>query len=236
MSIKGLFPIEQWTFGRESILASLPEEDLKNLLARKIDYTYSKGELIFKEDEYPSGVYFIIKGMVKKYKVDQDGFEQILYIAGPGELLGYHAIVSRSNYMDYASALENSTIALIPKDDFLSVLDKSKKFAQRLLEAMSHEFSVMANTLTTYSRKNARERLALQLVVLREKYKAGTEPGEPVMINLGREDLASLVGTARENVIRMLTEMKEENIVETKRRKIIIKDIKRLIELSNYRR
>jgi cAMP-binding proteins - catabolite gene activator and regulatory subunit of cAMP-dependent protein kinases len=71
--------------------------------------------------------------------------------------------------------------------------------------------------------------------VLREKYKENFEPGMPVAINMSRDDLASLVGTARENVVRVLTEFKEKGILETKGRKIIVKDVMRLIELANYR-
>jgi CRP-like cAMP-binding protein len=70
---------------------------------------------------------------------------------------------------------------------------------------------------------------------VREKYKAGSAPGVPVAINMSRDDLASLVGTARENVVRILSEFKDEGIVETKGRKVIVKDVRRLIEVANYK-
>ena len=69
-----------------------------------------------------------------------------------------------------------------------------------------------------------------------EKYKVNFQPGELVEINMSRDDLASLVGTARENVVRILTEFKEEDILETKGRKIIVLDVQRLIVLTNYRK
>ncbi len=80
-----------------------------------------------------------------------------------------------------------------------------------------------------------RERLALQLIVLREKYKVNFQPGMAVAINMGREDLASLVGTARENVVRLLTEFKESGILETKGRKIIVNDVNKLIAIANMK-
>ena len=70
---------------------------------------------------------------------------------------------------------------------------------------------------------------------LREKYKVNFQPGEPVEINMSRDDLASLVGTARENVVRMLTEFKDDGILKTKGRKIIVLDVQKLILLANYR-
>lgn len=100
---------------------------------------------------------------------------------------------------------------------------------------MSHEFAVLANSLTMFAQKSVRERLALQLIVLREKYKVNFKQGIPVEINLSRDDLASLVGTARENVVRLLTEFKEEKIVETKGRKIIVLDISKLIKIADYK-
>ncbi|HEX2628649.1 MAG TPA: helix-turn-helix domain-containing protein, partial [Chitinophagaceae bacterium] len=72
-------------------------------------------------------------------------------------------------------------------------------------------------------------------VVLREKYKTNFQPGTPVEISMSRDDLANLVGAARENVVRSLTELKEEEIVETRGRKIIILDVTRLIAIANYK-
>ena len=172
---------------------------------------------------------------MKKYKVDKDGREQIIYVANSGELVGYHAILAEDRYPDSASTLEHSAITFIPKEDFLMVLQQSSVLNNRLLKTLSHEFSVLANSVTLFAQKSVRERLALQLIVMREKYKVNFEPGMPIEINLSRDDLASLVGTARENVVRVLTEFKEGQILETKGRKIIVLDIRKLIAIANYK-
>ena len=86
-----------------------------------------------------------------------------------------------------------------------------------------------------FTQKSVRERLALQLIVIREKYKVNFQPGMPVEINMSRDDLASLVGTARENVVRALSEFKEAGILETKGRKIIVLEVKKLIKIADYR-
>ncbi|HJS53332.1 MAG TPA: Crp/Fnr family transcriptional regulator, partial [Chitinophagaceae bacterium] len=121
------------------------------------------------------------------------------------------------------------------REDFLDTLQQSEVLSRRLLKTLSHEFAVLANSLTMFARKSVRERLALQLIVLREKYKVNFKPGMPVEINMGRDDLASLVGTARENVVRVLSELKTEGILEKKGRKIIVHDVTRLIEIANYK-
>lgn len=235
MSIKDIFPIEKWDFKTESILADLPSDEYELLTKNKTEQSFKKGEIVFREGFYPSGIFYIIDGKVKKYKVDKDGREQIIYVANSGELVGYHAILAEDRYPDSASTLEHSAITFIPKEDFLMVLQQSSVLNNRLLKTLSHEFSVLANSVTLFAQKSVRERLALQLIVMREKYKVNFEPGMPIEINLSRDDLASLVGTARENVVRVLTEFKEGQILETKGRKIIVLDIRKLIAIANYK-
>lgn len=234
MSIRGIFPIDQWDFESHSILSDLPQEDSEMLMAHQSRQSYHKGEIIFREGAYPSGIFFILDGKVKKYKVNKEGKEQIIYVANSGELIGYHAILSETRYPDSAAALEESLVAFIPKEDFQKVLEQSPVLSRRLLKNLSHEFAVLVNGLTLFAQRPVRERLALQLVVLREKYKVDFQPGMAVAINMSRDDLASLAGTARENVIRVLSEFKEEGILQTKGRKIIILDIRRLLEIANY--
>jgi len=233
MSIEGIFPIGKWDFESESIFADLPSEDLDLLLTNRSELSYKKGETIFREGAYPAGIFYIRKGKVKKYKVDREGREQIIYVANSGEILGYHAILSSDNHTDSASALEESILLFIPREDFLIALDQSAVLSRRLLKTLSHEFAVLSNNLAMFSQKSVRERLALQLVVVREKYKDGCPPGAPVEINMSRDDLASLVGTVRENVVRILAEFKADEIVETRGRKIIVLDIKKLIKIAN---
>jgi CRP-like cAMP-binding protein len=235
MSIRELFPIDKWDFKTNSILQHLPAEDLSLLMSHKTEQSYSKGEIIFREGSVAYGIFLIVEGKVKKFKLDPDGREQIIYVANAGELIGYHAVLAEDRYSDSAATLEKSTIAFIPKDDFLEALQVSEVLNRRLLRTLSHEFAVLSNSLSLFSQKPVRERLALQLIVLREKYKVNFSPGMPVEISMSRDDLANLVGTARENVVRLLGEFKKSNIITTKGRTIIILDVERLIEIANYK-
>lgn len=235
MSIKGIFQIDNWDFKSESILTDLPSGDFDILTTNKTEKRYKKGEIIFREGSFPTGIFYITDGKVKKYKLDKDGKEHIIYVANTGELLGYHSILAEDRYPDSAAALEESKIGFIPKDNFLDALNQSDILTKRLLKTLSHEFAVLANSLSLFAQKSVRERLALQLIVMREKYKKNFQPGMPVEINMGRDDLASLVGTARENVVRVLTEFKEAGILETKGRKIIVLDVKKLIKIADYK-
>lgn len=234
MSISDIFPIDKWNFKSQSILADLPKEDLDLLTRHQNIHVYGKGEIIFREGAYPSGIFFIINGMAKKFKTDKEGKEQIIYVANTGELIGYHAILEEERYPDSAAALEETRIGFIPREDFLETLQHSPTLNRRLLKTLSHEFAVLVNSLTVFAHRSLRERLALQLVVLREKYKVDFQPGMPVEINMSRDDLASLVGATRENVLRILSDLKEEEIITTKGRKIIVLDIHKLLKVANY--
>lgn len=235
MSIRDMFPIDKWDFKRESVLIDLPEADLAMLTGNRTEQVYKKGETIFREGSYPSGIFYIISGKVKKYKMDKDGKEHIIYVANTGELLGYHAVLTEGRYPDSAAALEKSHVAFIPKEDFMQTLQSSEVLSRRLLKLLSHEFEVLANSLSLFTQKSVRERLALQLIVLREKYKDNFQPGMEVEIDMSREDLASLVGTVRENLVRVLSEFKEKGILNTKGRKIIISDVQALIRIADYK-
>jgi CRP-like cAMP-binding protein len=235
MSIDNIFPIDKWHFKSASVLSVLSPDDLELLMAHRLEQVYRKSEPIFREGAFPQGIFYIIEGKVKKFKVDGKGREQIVYVANTGELIGYHAVLSEDRYPDSAAALEDSKIAFIPKEDFLEVLQRSDTLSRRLLKTLSHEFAVLTNGLSLFTQKSVRERLALQLVVLREKYKTQELTDKPVAINMSREDLANLVGTSKENIVRVLSSWKQEGILATNGRKILIHDVNKLVQIADYR-
>jgi CRP-like cAMP-binding protein len=235
MSLSGIFPIDKWSFNTQSVLSTLTNEEYRFLITKQGAQKYRKGEIIFKEGMVPSGIYFIHQGKVKKYKTGSAGKEQIIYVANKGELIGYHAILSEERYPDSAAALEECQITFIPKEDFLQVLQDSPTLARRLLRSLSHEYSVLANNISIVSQGTSAERLAIALILIREKSKAETLAGEEPVINISRSDLAGMAGIAKENVIRLLKEFKAEQIIKTEGRKIWVQDIIKLVNRSNYK-
>ena len=235
MSLSGIFPIDKWNFTTQSVVSVLSEEEYNFLIRQQGEQKYRKGEIIFKEGGVPSGIYFIHSGKVKKYKVDQIGREQIIYVANKSELIGYHAVLTEERHPDSAAALEACVISFIPKEDFLSLLNKSQSFSHRLLKALSHEFTVLANNISVFAQRTAAERLAIALIVLREKFKTETPQGQEIILNVSRNDLANIAGIAKENVVRLLKEFKLEGIIGAKGREIWVKDIQMLVLRSNYK-
>ncbi|BAV04055.1 cAMP-binding domain of CRP or a regulatory subunit of cAMP-dependent protein kinases [Filimonas lacunae] len=231
MTMGNRFPVNNWSFNSDAILKNLPEQDLAILLAHQSTHSHNAGDVIFREGAFASGIYIIKQGKVKKYKVDVHGCEQIIYIANAGELLGYHAVLAEERYSDSAAALEKTIVRFVPKEDLIATVRQSSVLTSRLLKTLSHEFTVLSNQLALLGQKTARERLATQLIVLREKYSA---PGqaEDGVIDISRENLASLIGIARENIVRLLREFKNQKIIATEGRKIKVLDMTLLLNVA----
>lgn len=227
------FPYDNFNFNSDSIFKGLPEKDLELLNKNMVTHNYKKGEILFRDGSYPTGIYYIKKGKVKKYTTDKDGREQIFYVCRKGELLGYHALISEEKYTDTAATIEESTISFIPKDDFLSAIQLSSILSNRLLKVMSHEFGVLTNSLAVFAQKTVRERLALSLLLLRDKYKKENQEKKPIELDMSRDDLSKFVGTARETLVRLLHDFKEEGLIETNGRKIILKKPLELSKIAN---
>jgi CRP-like cAMP-binding protein len=234
MSLKGVFPVDRWDFNSKTILTDLNDEDRRILTAHAREEKYKKGEIVFREGAKPTGIYYILSGKVKKYKIDNVGKEHIFYVANAGEFIGYHAVLADEHYPDAAATLEDSIISFIPISDFTVVLGSSPELSRKLLKILSHEFGVLINNLSVFAQRPVRERIAIALIILREKFKHGVEPGQPVMISIARNDIANMAGTTRENIARFISELKQEKVIDTVGRKILITDVRKLVEVANY--
>ncbi|GHC53830.1 Crp/Fnr family transcriptional regulator [Ulvibacter litoralis] len=224
--------ITKFTFNSQNILSELPSEDKVLLEKIMTDKKYRKNQPIFTEGTLPSGIFYLQSGKVKKYKMDNDGREQIIYIYNAGEFFGYSSVLSESTYGDTAVAIENSIISFITIRDFNEILKSSSSFSRLLLKNLSHEFSVLANLMAVLSQRTVRERVALNLLILHDKYKVKDVPNTYIM--LSRSDLANMAGTVIETLARVLHDFKHDKLIATDGRKIQLLNIERLIQIANF--
>jgi CRP/FNR family transcriptional regulator len=174
------------------------------------------------------GVYCIKEGKVKVFKLGQQGKEQITAILKEGDLVGYRAMLGDSLFHVSVEALEDVVACHIPKSDFMAAFENDKNFHNKIIGELSNEVMGLTAIITDLAQKPVRERTAAALVMLRDVYKKGNEDAMPVDINLTRESLANIVGTATETLIRILHDFKEEGLIESKGRKLTVKNIKTL--------
>jgi CRP-like cAMP-binding protein len=227
------FLSENFRLKTDHLFESLTVAEQQSLIGSGVTHLYKKGEIIFREGGIPTGIFYIKAGMVKKYKTTHKGNEQIFYLCGEGELLGYHALLGEEFYMDSAATIEDSHITFIPKDIFLNVLRNSTAFSNALLKALGHEFSLFMNSISNQATKSVRERLAFNLLILNEKFKTANQSGPVSEINLSRTDLANMVGTAKETLVRLLQEFSAAGLIEKSGKALRIVDRRGLIKEAN---
>lgn len=217
----------------DQLFEGLTPDELETLMGSGVTHTYKKGEVIFREGGIPTGIFYVRSGRVKKYKATVKGGEQIFYLCTEGELLGYHALLGEELYPDSAATIEISQITFIPKEDFLKILRSSTALSNALLKALGHEFSLFINSITNLATRSVRERLAFNLLILDERFKSSSRSSAPSEINLSRTDLANMVGTAKETLVRLLQDFKQSGLIEKTDKMIRILDRKGIIKEAN---
>jgi CRP-like cAMP-binding protein len=214
------------------VLESMSPEDLAMFRTNLRLVKMKKGRELFREGTYPRAVYVIKRGKVKLLQRGQTGVETIVHIQGPGEILGYRPLLVGDKYPVSAETMEESAVYVLDAKHFLSVLHQSAGLSNLLLRALSHEFSVLVNKIGAFAQKSVKERTALSLLILREKYRNPQVKGE-IEIGLSRHDLAAFVGTTIETIARILRRLREERIIATRGRKIVIRDEDALMRLAD---
>lgn len=223
--------INKLRFDSDKILTSLSTKNKEIFLSYTKRLTFKKGKLVFYEGGVATGVFLIKRGRAKIFSTGIYGKDQIFYIYKRGDLLGYHALLCNEAYEDSCEALEDCEILFISKLDFEHLLQTIPSLKLLLIQNMSHEFGVLVNTITILAQRTLRERLALYLLILNERYY--NEETEQSIINLPREDLANIIGAARESLGRLLKDFKTEELIQIDKRSIRIRNMKELNKIVN---
>ncbi len=221
--------------GKEhSLFSDLTKDDLDTLSQHKTCIRYKKGQTLFYEGTRPMGLFCINSGKVKVYKISSEGKEQILKLAKPGDFLGYRALISEEFYNSSATVIEEGAMCYIPKADFLEILNRNPVFFRKMAKRVAHELGMMEQKLVTIAQKSVRERLAATLIMLKETYGMEGEESDLIDIALSREDLANIIGTATETVIRLLSDFKTQKLISLQGKKIKVLNHKGLIREADF--
>ena len=200
---------------------------MENLSKNRKVKLFKKKEIIYREDDYANNLYFITKGRVKCVKTDEYGKTFIYDIHGAGKFIGYLTLLENGEYHETAIAMENTKLSVIPKRDFLDLVFKNRDVAARFIKMLTNNVQEKEERLLQLAYAPVRERTARVLLTLKEK----EQPGTIVKLNVSREDLANMVGTAKESLIRMISEFKKEGLVDTEGQKIRIINAKGIQEI-----
>ncbi len=167
---------------------------------------YKKKDLIFKENDNPRWLYYVESGKVKIFKTSDDGREFIVKVAQAGDFLGFLALFKEDAYPESAAALEDCSIKLVPKQDFSALVFGNRDVNARFIKMLANHIAEREQQLIELAYNSVRKRVATALVKLAEQ--------SGPTVNLLREDLASMAGTAKETLIRTLTDFRNEGLVD----------------------
>jgi CRP-like cAMP-binding protein len=212
------------------MVRDLSSEEVTRLDEVKSCVFFKKGQILFHEGSKPSGVYCIKSGKAKISRLGIDGKEQIIRFAKEGDMIGYRSLLSDENLTASITTLDETHACFIPKSTLLTFLEENPRFSLDLMKQACHELGEASRIITNLAQKTVRERLAEVLLLLKTTF-GETDEGH-LDVSLTREELANMVGTATESVIRLLSELKDDSIIESKGRKIKILDAQQLSRIG----
>jgi CRP-like cAMP-binding protein len=218
----------------EGIFCELENKVLDDVSSHKVTNTYKKGQTLFVQGNPPYGVYCVSSGNIKVTQVGNDGKESIVRIATGGDLLGHRSIFTDQYYHATATAVDDCKVCFIDKKYILKLVQENPSVACNLIGKLGRDLGAAENRITSLFQRNVRERLAELLLLLKESHgEQLSENRYKLNIKLTREEMASIIGTASETLIRFMSELKDEGLIDQEGKTIIINDEKALIDFAN---
>jgi CRP-like cAMP-binding protein len=197
------------------------------------DQVFQKGETIFGEEDEGTGFYVVLSGRVKVFKLSPEGKEQILHIFGPGEPIGEVAVFTGKKFPASAEALEETRAFFFARKEFMDLIRRDPSLALNMLAVLSQRLRRFSALIENLSLKEVPGRLATYLLYLQEEKKGG----ENLLLEIPKNQLASLLGTIPETLSRILARMNREGFIDsTGTRKVRILNRKGLEELAGGER
>lgn len=217
---------EQCIIRQFNSLKSLTKDELLRISACKTSRIIKKGEVIFEEGESLNGLFCIKDGVCKLTKLSANGKDQIIKLVEKGQILGHRSLISDERTNLRATALNDMELCFIPKSEIIDDLKKNNDFTMDMLKEMADDLREADDVIVNMAQKSVRQRLAEALLDINANF--GTNPDGTLSVLLSREDFASIVGTATESAIRVLSQFKKEGLISALGKYIKIEDLEGL--------
>ncbi len=204
-------------------MKTLTKEELKKVTACKTTRFYKKGDIIFSENELLHGVYCVREGICKLTKLSANGKDHTVKLMGKGELIGQRSIISGERTNLSAIALNDIELCFVPKEQILGNIMTNQEFSFGMLQNLAQDLREAEDDLINMAQKSVRQRMAEALIYVDKTF--GKSENGHLNVNLSREDYASIVGTATESAIRILSQFKKEGLISTEGKMIKIENL-----------
>ncbi len=191
--------------------------------------SYSKKEILYRHGSYPKGLYFLSTGTVKTYMTNDQGKELITGVYRAGDFFGFPALIDESVHQEAAMVIEDSEIAMISREDFISLIYKNAQVSRKFMKILSNSLHERESQLLNLAYNSVRKRVAEALI----KLSGFSENEQHVVNSASRENLANLAGAALESTVRTLSDFRQEGLIEISANKIILLKYEQLVSLKN---
>lgn len=212
--------VQPYLFQNSFIFTELPLKDIAMVQSGIKTELRKRGDLLFRQGEFPKGAYWLQSGKVKIFQETLSGQRQTLYIYSDGDIIAHRQLIAGETNPVSAVLLEDAKIGLIPSEAFRELLYASPFFARNLLTALARDFTVWMNRTTVFTQYPVRRRLILALLILYEQYRRSGSP--PGVVTMTRTELSEYVGASLETVVRVLNTLKASNLVRIHGRRILL--------------
>jgi CRP-like cAMP-binding protein/AmiR/NasT family two-component response regulator len=213
------------------ILESSGNDILKSMVENRVINTFKKKQVIYKEGNHPTQLYFLLNGKVKTYKSNENGKDLVTNLYSTGDFLGHIALLQQSVYKETAESIDECEVAVIPKKEFEDLLNNSKEVAQKFINMLAKNVAEKETHLLNIAYNSLRKKVADALISLKRKYQDSEISN--FSIEISRENLANIAGTATESLIRTLSDFKSEKLIDIKDGQITIINDKKLETMIN---
>jgi CRP-like cAMP-binding protein len=221
---------EQCIVREISSLKALSKDELVSMAHCKVSKTVKKGEAIFEEGESVNGVFCVKEGVCKMTKLSPNGKDHIVKLAKKGELLGQRSLISDEPANLSAIALEDMEICFIPRSEVIQFFNKNNQFSMNVMKTICGDLKEADDMMVGMAQKSVKARLAFTLLNLEETF--GTNDDHSLKIQLSRDELASIIGTATESCIRLLSDFNKLGFISLKGKAISILDKNKLKKIA----
>lgn len=209
----------------ERTFCNMSEAGVEALSGMTFTSVYPKGSVLFVEGEDPRGVFIICSGKVKLTSSSSEGRTLIVKIAEEGEVLGMSASILGKSYEVSAETIEPSQVNFIRRDDFVRFITENVEACMHTAEQLSDRYHSAQKEIRAFGlAQTTAERLARLLVDWCETKGEQTAQGTRVQVLLTHEEIAQMIGTSRETVTRLLSDLKKKKIIEVKGASVYIKN------------
>ncbi|MBS1533304.1 MAG: response regulator [Bacteroidetes bacterium] len=201
--------------------------ELKTMIAGRKIRQVKKKQVLYYEGDHPQGIYLVIEGTIRTFKMAEDGRELMMGLYKADDFLGVNSLLLDESFTETAEAVDDSAVCLLPKDGIVTLVNKHPDITLQFIKILANNIREKEEQLLELAYNSVRKRLAQTLVRLSKQF---TDPSQ---FKISRDELASMAGMATETVSRTLSDFKDEKLIEKKGSNIHILDLNRLIKMKN---